>query len=32
MRTTEVLRHADAAPALPRLGGMARPNGVVVVS
>src|SRR5579862_3254420 len=32
MRTTEILRRADAAPALPRLGGMARPNGVVIVS
>jgi uncharacterized protein DUF1385 len=28
----ELLRRADAAPALPRLGGMARPNGVVIVS
>ncbi len=27
----EVLARADAAPALPRLGGMARPNGVVIV-
>jgi Protein of unknown function (DUF1385) len=27
-----VLERADAAAALPRLGGMARPNGVVVVS
>jgi uncharacterized protein YqhQ len=27
-----VLARADAEPALPRLGGMARPNGVVVVS
>jgi|SRR5215211_1015718 len=26
------LRLADAQPALPRLGGMARPNGVVIVS
>jgi hypothetical protein len=32
MRATEVLLRADAAPALPRLGGMARPNGVVIVS
>jgi uncharacterized protein YqhQ len=32
MRTTEVLRRADDARALPRLGGMARPNGVVIVS
>jgi uncharacterized protein YqhQ len=28
----EALRQADRAPALPRLGGMARPNGVVIVS
>jgi Protein of unknown function (DUF1385) len=28
----ELLQRADAAPALPRLGGMARPNGVVIVS
>ena len=28
----EVLACADAASALPRLGGMARPNGVVIVS
>jgi hypothetical protein len=27
-----VLARADASPRLPRLGGMARPNGVVVVS
>jgi hypothetical protein len=27
-----VLAAADAAPALPRLGGMARPDGVVIVS
>ena len=27
-----VLRQADSALALPRLGGMARPNGVVIVS
>jgi hypothetical protein len=26
------LRLADTAPELPRLGGMARPNGVVIVS
>src|SRR3954454_1675951 len=26
------LGRADLAPALPRLGGMARPNGVVIVS
>jgi uncharacterized protein YqhQ len=32
MRTAEVLRRADDAAALPRLGGMARPNGVVIVS
>jgi Protein of unknown function (DUF1385) len=31
-QTGEILRQADAAPALPRLGGMARPNGVVIVS
>ena len=30
--TAEVLRTADSAFALPRLGGMARPNGVVIVS
>jgi len=30
--TLEVLAHADAAAKLPRLGGMARPNGVVIVS
>jgi uncharacterized protein YqhQ len=28
----ELLRRADSEPALPRLGGMARPNGVVIVS
>jgi len=28
----ELLERADAAAALPRLGGMARPNGVVIVS
>src|SRR3954470_23119311 len=28
----ELLRRADTALALPRLGGMARPNGVVIVS
>jgi uncharacterized protein YqhQ len=28
----EFFAHADRAPALPRLGGMARPNGVVIVS
>lgn len=28
----DVLRRADAADDLPRLGGMARPNGVVIVS
>jgi uncharacterized protein YqhQ len=28
----ELLRKADAALSLPRLGGMARPNGVVIVS
>ena len=30
--TLELLQQADAALALPRLGGMARPNGVVIVS
>src|SRR5689334_486778 len=30
--TFELLQRADAALALPRLGGMARPNGVVIVS
>jgi len=30
--TVELLRDADGAVALPRLGGMARPNGVVIVS
>src|SRR3954467_13887204 len=29
--TAELLRKADAALSLPRLGGMARPNGVVIV-
>jgi uncharacterized protein YqhQ len=28
----ELLKNADAALSLPRLGGMARPNGVVIVS
>src|SRR3954449_7557338 len=28
----ELLKRADAALVLPRLGGMARPNGVVIVS
>jgi uncharacterized protein YqhQ len=28
----DVLAHADGVAALPRLGGMARPNGVVIVS
>src|SRR5436305_11806360 len=28
----ELLKRADAALALPRLGGMARPNGEVIVS
>jgi hypothetical protein len=32
VRTSEILRQADASPGLPRLGGMARPNGVVIVS
>jgi uncharacterized protein YqhQ len=30
--TVDLLRQADSAQALPRLGGMARPNGVVIVS
>jgi uncharacterized protein DUF1385 len=30
--TLETLAAADAQPKLPRLGGMARPNGVVIVS
>lgn len=30
--TADILRRADATGALPRLGGMARPNGVVIVS
>jgi len=30
--TGEVLRQVDALSVLPRLGGMARPNGVVIVS
>src|ERR671935_1668296 len=30
--TLELLRRGDAAFALPKLGGMARPNGVAVVS
>src|SRR5581483_2947267 len=30
--TSDLLRRADHAFALPRLGGMARPNGVVIVS
>jgi uncharacterized protein YqhQ len=30
--TPDLLRQADVALALPRLGGMARPNGVVIVS
>jgi uncharacterized protein YqhQ len=30
--TASLLRRADGAVALPRLGGMARPNGVVIVS
>jgi hypothetical protein len=32
VRTEQLLARADAAVALPRLGGMARPNGVVIVS
>ena len=31
-RVPDVLLHADRVAALPRLGGMARPNGVVIVS
>jgi uncharacterized protein YqhQ len=31
-KTRDVLRRADHALALPRLGGMARPDGVVIVS
>src|SRR4051812_11775458 len=30
--TLDLLRRGDAAFALPKLGGMARPNGVVIVS
>ena len=30
--TPPLLRRADEAASLPRLGGMARPNGVVIVS
>lgn len=29
---TDLLARADATPSLPKLGGMARPNGVVIVS
>jgi uncharacterized protein YqhQ len=29
---TRLLAHADTLPSLPRLGGMARPDGVVIVS
>jgi uncharacterized protein YqhQ len=32
METTEILARADEAQRLPQLGGMARPNGVVIVS
>lgn len=32
IRVAEVLAHADRAATLPRLGGMARPTGVVIVS
>ena len=32
MGTPDLLRSLDAEPALPRLGGMARPNGVAIVS
>jgi uncharacterized protein DUF1385 len=32
VQARQVLARADAAPSLPRLGGMARPDGVVVVS
>jgi uncharacterized protein YqhQ len=31
-RQLELLERADSAPELPRLGGMARPDGVVIVS
>jgi uncharacterized protein YqhQ len=31
-RVADVLAHADRAASLPKLGGMARPNGVVIVS
>jgi uncharacterized protein YqhQ len=31
-RVPDVFSHADRAETLPRLGGMARPNGVVIVS
>jgi uncharacterized protein YqhQ len=31
-QTADLLARADATAALPRLGGMARPNGVVIVS
>ncbi len=31
-RVTDLLARADAASTLPKLGGMARPNGVVIVS
>ena len=31
-RVADLLARADAATALPKLGGMARPNGVVIVS
>ena len=32
MHLSEILRRADACESLPRLGGMARPDGVVIVS
>ena len=32
MHLPEILRRADASESLPRLGGMARPDGVVIVS
>ena len=32
MHLPEILRRADACQSLPRLGGMARPDGVVIVS
>ena len=32
VHVADLLARADAAPSLPKLGGMARPNGVVIVS